>query len=170
MNKDIFECISKTYTTFNDYLVLIEQCDNLSIKQEYLNGGFSGMLHLAISNEKWDIAEDLIRRGIDVNMQDENGNTVLHYISSKPINIDIAEKILIAGGNPNIENRWAVTPLYELVCNNNYQWKEQKYKLLNLLMKYGGDKNYKDSQQGTTPLQMAYEFADAKVIEILEGK
>lgn len=170
MNEEILTCISKTYTTYEEYLKLIEQCDDLQIKQEYPNGGYSGMLHLAISNEKWDVAEDLINRGIDVNMQDENGNTVLHYISSKPINVDIAEKILLAGGNPNIENRWAVTPLYEIVCNNNYHWKEQKYKLLKIFMKYGGDKNHKDSQQGTTPMQMAYEFADAKMIEILEEK
>lgn len=94
----------------------------------------------------------------------------MHYISAKPINVDIAEKILLAGGNPNIENRWAVTPLYSLVCNNNCNWKEQKYKLLKLFMKYGGDKDYKASQKDTTPLQMAYEFADAKMIEILEGK
>lgn len=37
-------------------------------------------------------------------------------------------------------------------------------------MKYGRDKDYKASQKDTTPLQMAYEFADAKMIEILEGK
>lgn len=127
------------------------------------------MLHKAISNKKWDIAEDLIKRGIDVNMQDDNDCTVLHYIAAQPVNIDIAEKILMAGGDPNIENRWGVTSLYKIVCNNNCNWKEQKYKLLELFMKYGGDKNHKGNQKGTTPLEMAYEFADAKMIEILEN-
>lgn len=138
-------------------------------KEVFSDGGYRGMLHTAISNYKWDIAEDLVKRGIDVNMQDDNGCTVLHYIAAKPENIDIAEKILMAGGDPNIEDRWAVTPLYKIVCNNNCNWKEQKYKLLELFMRHGGDKNHKGSQKGTTPLQMAYEFADAKMIEILDN-
>ena len=37
-------------------------------------------------------------------------------------------------------------------------------------MKYGGDAEHKDSQLGSTPLQMAHEFADYKMIEILEER
>lgn len=68
IKEEILSCISKSYSTFEEYLNLIEQCDDLQIKREYGDGSYSGMLHLAISNQKWDVAEDLIKRGIDVNM------------------------------------------------------------------------------------------------------
>ena len=169
-NQKLLDCIATLYTTFDDYLALIEQCDDLNIKRTYYDGGFSGMLHLAVSNKKWDVAEDLIKRGIDVNMQDDNGNTVLHFIAAQPINIEIAEKILMAGGNPNIENRWEVTPLYSIVCNNNRDYREQKYELMKLFMKYGGDAEQEMGKSGSTSIQMAHEFADCKMIEILEGR
>ena len=44
----------------------------------------SSLLQEAISVKKWDIAMDLVQRGINVNIQDNHGNTALHYLCSKP--------------------------------------------------------------------------------------
>ena len=33
MNEEIFQCISRAYSTFEEYLTLIEQCDDLSIQR-----------------------------------------------------------------------------------------------------------------------------------------
>lgn len=163
MKAEIFDCILKKWSTFDEYLKLVEECD-LSIRDGIME---AGLLHYAISNQRWNIAEDLIERGIDVNMQDDKKNTALHYLVNK-INIDIAKKILQAGGNPNIENVNAVTPLFSAVCNRRA--KEEKYELLRLFMEYGGNPTQKSANKEETALDMAYEFDDDKMIEILGGK
>lgn len=94
----------------------------------------------AISTEQWDIAKELIASGVDVNQQDQNGNTALHYLCRVRTDYEMMETILKAGANPDIRNKEKMTPLFFLgrICFSD---DEVKYRLMRLLLDYGADKN-----------------------------
>ena len=114
--------------TYEDYINAINLNEEFDVNEQSVRDG-SSLLQEAISVKKWDIAMDLIQRGINVNIQDKHGNTALHYLCSKPECIQLAEKILEAGGNPNIYNDANMTPLYSMVAdmNGNYINSGEKY-------------------------------------------
>ncbi|QHW29398.1 ankyrin repeat domain-containing protein [Paenibacillus rhizovicinus] len=53
--------------------------------------GGSGLLHYAISGNKFDIASFLITSGIDVNLTNSDGQTALHRICVNQ-NLDVAKE------------------------------------------------------------------------------
>lgn len=77
----------------------------------YVNPRFhTSMLHECFSAGNWkpDIAEDLIGRGIDVDIQDWNGNTALFYLvgfMEKEKCLDIIQLILAQKPNLNLLNK-----------------------------------------------------------------
>ena len=95
----------------------------------------------AIANKKWDVAKKRIESGIDLNQQDANGNTALHYLCYGSFeNFEMLEMLLKAGANPDIRNKEKMTPLFLLgrIC---YADEEEKYRRMKLLLDYGADKN-----------------------------
>lgn len=62
------------------------------------------MLHESIStNDKFDIAINLIQCGIDVDIQDYNGNTALHYLAGNIHQPEVYQVFrLILEQNPNV--------------------------------------------------------------------
>ena len=77
------------------------------------------LLQLAILEKKWDVAIDLMQRKINVNNQDDKGRTALHYLCAKPINVELVEGVLKAGGDPNLQSKEMLSPLYEIVSRPN---------------------------------------------------
>jgi ankyrin repeat protein len=59
------------------------------------------LLHEAISSRKFDIAEELLRRGVALNVQDEKGRTALHYAISYGA-LGIAREIVEGGADLSI--------------------------------------------------------------------
>lgn len=143
-----------TYT-YEDYINAINLNEEFDVNEQSARDG-SSLLQEAISVKKWDIAMDLVQRGINVNIQDNHGNTALHYLCSKPECIQLAEKILEAGGNPNIYNDANMIPLYSMVAdmNGNYINSGAKYEMIELLLKYGADKTLK-CVDGNTSMDVA---------------
>lgn len=157
-----------TYT-YEDYINAINLNEEFDVNEQSVRDG-SSLLQEAISVKKWDIAMDLVQRGINVNIQDNHGNTALHYLCSKPECIQLAEKILEAGGNPNIYNDANMTPLYSMVAdmNGNYINSGAKYEMIELLLKYGADKTLK-CVDGNTSMDVAEIIWDKRAIELLKS-
>lgn len=160
---NIRDCVNMDKYTYGDFLKIVNTIEDIND----LSGYGRSLLHDAISSKKWDMASDLIDRGIDVNLQDEYGSTVLHYIADMPIDMDIAKKVLDAGGNPNIKDKNNQTAFYSLVGNMNDTYMENgiKYSLMELLLKYGADKTIKCPQDNA--MELAEIIEDERAIEIM---
>lgn len=160
---NIRDCVNMEKYTYEDYLKVVNTIEDIN----ELSGYGRSLLHDAISCKKWDMASDLIDRGINVNLQDEYGSTVLHYIADMPIDMDITKKVLDAGGNPNLKDKNNQTAFYSLVGNMNDTYMENgiKYSLMELLLKHGADKTIKCSQDNA--MELAEMIEDERAIEIM---
>ena len=69
----------------------------------------SSLLQEAISVKKWDIAMDLVQRGINVNIQDNHGNTALHYAISYK-HFDIVNLLINNKADETIRNSMKKIP------------------------------------------------------------
>ena len=117
----------------------------------------------AVEFGEWDIVKDLIGKGIDVNIQDQRGNTALHYLCFKN-NYEMMETLLKAGADPNIRNKDNKTPLFGLgrIC---FADPEEKYQLMRLLLDHGADKNV-HCTEARTVVEEAERRGDKKALEI----
>ncbi|SFJ75113.1 ankyrin repeat domain-containing protein [Thermoflavimicrobium dichotomicum] len=101
-------------------------------------------------HNRQEMIQYLIQQGADLNAQDEDGNTALHYAISKRAK-QIAEILLKAGANPNIQNEKGETPLYIAVSANNKE-------LVDLLLFYGADPKIR-SKKGKLPMHAGKEHS-----------
>lgn len=80
----------------------VRDCD------EHGNGtGFTGLIE-ALHSKRYDIAEFLIKKGIDVNVESADGDTALFFCGQ---NTQIAEMILARGADINHKSDYGSTPL-----------------------------------------------------------
>jgi uncharacterized protein len=124
--RDIFMSIK--YGDPSEYFSII---DLYEINVRNKNG--DSLLHCAITAKKFDIANDLINRGIDVNIVNTDGQSVGHYLSFYP-NLQISEKLLKLGMNINFQDKWGNTPLWYAIYNG-----KGNYELVRLFIEYGAD-------------------------------
>jgi ankyrin repeat protein len=95
--------------------------------------------------------------GIDINMQDENGFTVLHWASFAHHNNGV-KLLLMYQADPNVKNNKKETPLHLAICQGNY-------KIALDLLKGGADANIQN-QDGRTPLHMCSELTFQLLVSI----
>ena len=164
---DIRYAIGVVKYGFEEYQKAIEENPDFDINEKDMFQ--CTLLHNAISMRKWDIAKDLIRRGIDVTPQDYKGCTVLHFLCDD-INADVetVEAVLKAGGNPNIKNKDEMSPLYSIAGRKWNKNTEVRYQILKLLMEHGGDKTLPCTKQGVSAEEVVERTADLKAIAILK--
>lgn len=124
--RDIFATIK--YGVPSEYFSKIDHSD---INERNKNG--ESLLHCAIAAKKFDIANDLINRGIDVNIVNVDGQSVGHYLSFYP-NLQISERLLQMCLNINLMDKWGNTPLWYAIYNG-----KGNYELVKLFIKYGAD-------------------------------
>ena len=107
------------------------------------------LLILALRRGESSVALSLIESGVDLNSQDKNGNSPLHWASSfrRYEYIDIVLALIKKGADLNIQNRHGSTPLH-LSCRHG-----QKDIALTLIEK-GADLNSQD-EDGNSPLHLA---------------
>ena len=97
------------------------------------------------------ILKDLIDQGIDINIQNDQGNTPLHFV----MNVKQMKLLLDAGANPNIQNKYGNTPLHTA----------RSIDLMRLLLENGAIKSI-NSQNifGNTPLHLPNTIEKTKLL------
>ena len=151
---------------FEEYQKAIEEKSDLDLNEK--DKFDCTLLHNAVSMRKWDIAKDLISRGVDVNVQDYRGHTVLHYLCGDlKADVETVEAVLKAGGNPNIKNKDEMSPLYSIAGKNRSENKEARYQILKLLMEYGGDKTLPCTKHNVSAEEVVETIGDLKAIVLM---
>lgn len=133
--------------------------EEINNKSEY----DSGLLHYAISGNKFDIAMLLIDNNIDVNMINADGQTALHLISINN-NLDIARELLQKGIDINIRDKNGNNAMWTAVFN----CRGKNYEMVRLLMSYKPDITTKN-KAGRSPIDFAIQIKDEALINILQG-
>ena len=149
---DIFSIVRRG--TFNDYFEVIEDYDInvIDCKQN--------LLQEAIAHSQPDIANDLIRRGIDLNHKDGNDATALHYCAEYQ-DISMASVLLQHNADINAEDKFGNQPLWYAVFEAR-----GKYELVELLMENGANSEHKN-RANRSPLNFAKQIEDAELVRIL---
>ena len=105
---------------------------------------------IGVPDSKYKI-ETLINLGANINIQDNDGNGILHYILSRD-NIgteeyDIIEMLIKNGININLQNNDGDTALHKITYkkNNDYRDIGMEKKVISLLIKNNADKNIKNN-------------------------
>jgi glutaminase len=80
----------------------------------------NGVISLCWAASNGDIFEvqQLIARGVDINLPDYDGRTALHLASSEG-HIKVVELLLLKGANVNAKDRWGNTPKEDAIRNQN---------------------------------------------------
>jgi uncharacterized protein len=93
--------------------ILIESGADVNI-----GGGIYGSaLHLAVVRTNLLLTDMMIKRGAEVNVEDSDGNTPLHFIMNVFSKNEtkykaIAESLVMSGANPNPRNKELWAPLH----------------------------------------------------------
>lgn len=105
---------------------------------------------IGIPDSKYKI-ETLINLGANINIQDNDGNGILHYILSRD-NIgteeyDIIEMLIKNGININLQNNDGDTALHKISYkkDNGYRNIDMEKKVISLLIENNADKNIKNN-------------------------
>ena len=121
------------------------------------------LLHRAIAHQCPEIAFDLINRSINVNIQDDRGQSSLHYLGFYP-NLALAEAIIQNGGDLELKDNYGNTPLWYVVFNAR-----GNYAFVELLMQNKANPNLLNNV-GKTPHDSASPIKDQRLIEILNNR
>ena len=112
---------------------------------------------LEVKHDHMKILEKLIELGADLTVKDVAGCTFLHHCFSGCGNATttaMAEVVLKAGLDPNIQDRFGYTPLFRCMQSSVLSDVE-------LLLKYGADPSIKDFDHGFSCLKLAQAFPAA---------
>jgi len=121
------------------------------------------LLHSAAAKDgSLEMTEELIRRGINVNLRDSDGATALLY-AAEWSRIDVAEAILNAGGDLNIEDEHGNQPLWYAAGKPR-----PNYELIELFMRRGADPHHRN-RYGTSPLDLAKQRKNHLLMRALRG-
>jgi ankyrin repeat protein len=70
---------------------------------QYIQFNGRTQLHSACLNHKFELVNELIKKGININKQDADGQTALYLAKNK----EIIKILLAAGANPDLQERYA---------------------------------------------------------------
>lgn len=91
--------------------------------------------------------QNMLRKGVDVNLADQNGLTPLAHASMENHNPKVIEALLQAGADVNaVDADWGWTPLFLAAMNN------ENPKVIDTLVAYGANVNERCVGINSTPL------------------
>ncbi|MDX6917661.1 ankyrin repeat domain-containing protein [Pectobacterium carotovorum] len=133
--------------------------ENVNVTNEY----GQNLLHEAIAYGNVAVVNKLIELGIDVNHQDDKGQTPLHYTAQHKMK-DVAEIILMNKGDVLVTDKFGNQALWTAVFNARGD-----YDIVSLLLKYNSLPEHKNNS-GRSPLDFARQIKDTDLISILDVK
>jgi ankyrin repeat protein len=110
----------------------------------------------------FDIAQLLMERGADVKAQDKSHVTPLH-LASYQLKPKLVLLFLDHGANTNAEDDQGRTPLYRVVQDMNYSYKD-RFTAAQLLIEHGADVNIQDKSR-VSPLHLASQFLKTELVQ-----
>ena len=99
---------------------------------------------MEVKNEHQQILTKLLELGANIHAKDIAGYTPLHHCLtsySNPTTMSMARQLLKAGADPNLQNRFGCTPLFEPVMAANLD-------AVKLLLEFGADPDIKENDGG----------------------
>lgn len=125
------------------------------------NSAGESLLHAAAGKHgSAEMAAEVVRRGIDVNLQNRNGATALHF-AVEFRHKDVAAIILGAGGRFDVEDEHGNQPLWYAVRDPH-----RDLSMIELLLLHGADPNHRN-QYGKTPLEAARARGIEPLVQLL---
>jgi len=118
---------------------------------------------MAIAYERSQHAEQLILRGINLDLQDKDGKTPLHYAAIHK-QLHTAQLLVKRGADQSICDKYGNAALWCAVFNARGQ-----YELVQLYVSAGGMATHKN-KSGRSPLDFAKQIGDTKLQEVLTAK
>ena len=110
--------------------------------------GRNKFINLVISNDINRLRE-IINTAIDVNLQDDDGWTALHF-AAQNFNEEIIKLLLDNGANPNLKDTYGNTPIIRALFNS----RGKDTNIFDLFLENGGDPNMKNNS-GVSALELA---------------
>lgn len=122
----------------------------------------TSLLHIAIAYGNDNAAIELIKRGIDLSLKDDKGQTVLHYVGFYN-NHKIGGLILQRYSGLSEKDNYGNTPLWYAVFNA-----DGNYETVKLFIKYEADPHDKNNND-KSPIDFARQIKDNQLVDILLG-
>jgi ankyrin repeat protein len=156
---DAFSCVVN-----NQLPQLIEALDTRPERISFVDTTGGSLLQSAIiSDASLELIEELIRRGVDLNKQDNEGRTAIEYAVVRKRR-DAVELILKSGGRLNISNSHGNRPLWYAVNDL-----EQDEGIIRLLLAYDTEPYHLNIYQRTA-FDMAVKRGSMKIINLLSSR
>jgi len=164
MNRDVRKLLEKRETLYNIsaiFLVIIgSRCLTNTFPQ------FDSMRDEVENKEgHTQILSKLLELGADLSARDIAGYTPLHHCltaMATPSTLNMAVLLLKAGADPNLQNRFGASPLFECIMS-------AKLDAVKLLLHFGGRLDVKDND-GTTCFDLASHFPKVNTLLSEAGK
>ena len=151
------QTLAVQFSPFTDraaFSLAIDQGGDLN--QPCLIGGEQWLpLNYLLVNDAF-LAQRLIDQGVDVNVQDGEGNTPLHYVGVSPA---LTQALLAKGANVNARNQTGTTPLHNVFAQKTAE-------VMALLIEAGAEVNARNDEQ-LTPLHFTYNTGSTEIADLL---
>jgi uncharacterized protein len=153
---DVFQIVRR-----NSEAEFYSVIDNTDINQ--VNEFGQNLLQEAVAAKNTKLAGELIQRGINVNHQDSQGQTPLHFTGIHQTE-ELARAILEAGGDPSIKDVFGNSALWAAVVKP-----KRNYEIVRLMLQHGPDPHSRN-KAGMSPLDFARQIKSERLIALLEGR